>query len=106
MPRPMPSTLTVIKDAENLINKSRPEGEKLDMNNIDYDDPNIYEMIGSGKCDGVFQLESTGMKNFMKELKPANLEDVIAGISLYRPGPMDFIPKYIKAKKRYIVMLL
>jgi len=92
-------TLTVIKDAENLINKNRPEGQKLDMNNIDYDDPNIYEMIGSGKCDGVFQLESTGMKNFMKELKPENLEDVIAGISLYRPGPMDFIPKYIKGKQ-------
>ena len=92
-------TLTVIKDAENLINKNRPDGEKLDMNSIDYDDPNIYEMIGSGKCDGVFQLESTGMKNFMKELKPENLEDVIAGISLYRPGPMDFIPKYIKGKQ-------
>ena len=92
-------TLTVIKDAENLINRNRPEGQKLDMNNIDYDDPNIYEMIGSGKCDGVFQLESTGMKNFMKELKPENLEDVIAGISLYRPGPMDFIPKYIKGKQ-------
>ena len=92
-------TLTVIKDAENLINKNRAEGEKLDMNHIDYDDPNIYEMIGSGKCDGVFQLESTGMKNFMKELKPENLEDVIAGISLYRPGPMDFIPKYIKGKQ-------
>ena len=92
-------TLTVIKDAENLINKNRPADNKLDMNNIDYDDPNIYEMIGSGKCDGVFQLESTGMKNFMKELKPENLEDVIAGISLYRPGPMDFIPKYIKGKQ-------
>ncbi len=92
-------TLTVIKDAEKLINKNRPEGQKLDINNIDYDDPNIYEMIGSGKCDGVFQLESTGMKNFMKELKPENLEDVIAGISLYRPGPMDFIPKYIKGKQ-------
>ena len=92
-------TLTVIKDAENLINRNRSEGEKLDMNNIDYDDPNIYEMIGSVKCDGVFQLESTGMKNFMKELKPENLEDVIAGISLYRPGPMDFIPKYIKGKQ-------
>ena len=92
-------TLTVIKDAEKLINKNRPADNKLDMNNIDYDDPNIYEMIGSGKCDGVFQLESTGMKNFMKELKPENLEDVIAGISLYRPGPMDFIPKYIKGKQ-------
>ncbi len=92
-------TLTVIQDAEKLVNKNRPEGDKLDMNSINYDDPNIYEMIGSGKSDGVFQLESTGMKNFMKELKPENLEDVIAGISLYRPGPMDFIPKYIKGKQ-------
>lgn len=92
-------TLTVIQDAEKLVNKNRPREEWLDMNTIDYDDPNIYEMIGSGKSEGVFQLESTGMKNFMKELKPENLEDVIAGISLYRPGPMDFIPKYIKGKQ-------
>ena len=92
-------TLTVIQDAQKLVNKNRPESEWLDMDKVDYDDPNIYEMIGSGKSDGVFQLESTGMKNFMKELKPENLEDVIAGISLYRPGPMDFIPKYIKGKQ-------
>jgi len=92
-------TLTVIQDAEKLVNKNRPKEEWLDMNTIDYDDPNVYEMIGNGKSEGVFQLESTGMKNFMKELKPENLEDVIAGISLYRPGPMDFIPKYIKGKQ-------
>jgi len=92
-------TLTVIQDAQKLVNKNRPESEWLDMDKVDYDDPNIYEMISSGKSDGVFQLESTGMKNFMKELKPENLEDVIAGISLYRPGPMDFIPKYIKGKQ-------
>ncbi len=92
-------TLTVIQDAQKLVNRNRPESEWLDMDKVDYDDPNIYEMISSGKSDGVFQLESTGMKNFMKELKPENLEDVIAGISLYRPGPMDFIPKYIKGKQ-------
>ena len=92
-------TLTVIQDAVRLVNKSRPKEEWLDIDAVDYDDPNIYEMIGSGKSDGVFQLESTGMKNFMKELKPENIEDVIAGISLYRPGPMDFIPKYIKGKQ-------
>ena len=61
--------------------------------------PKVYEMIGQGKTEGMFQLESAGMKSFMKELKPTNLEDVIAGISLYRPGPMDFIPKYIKGKQ-------
>ena len=92
-------TLTVIQDAQKLVNKNRPESEWLDMDKVDYDDPNIYEMISNGKSDGVFQLESTGMKNFMKELRPENLEDVIAGISLYRPGPMDFIPKYIKGKQ-------
>ena len=91
-------TLTVIQNAVRLINEKRPEGQKIDMHDIDYDDKNVYEMIGAGKCEGVFQLESAGMKSFMKELKPHNLEDVIAGISLYRPGPMDFIPKYIKGK--------
>ena len=58
----------------------------------------FWHSIGTGKTDGVFQLESSGMKSFMKELKPQNLEDMIAGISLYRPGPMDFIPRYIKGK--------
>ena len=65
------------------------------MDKIDYDDKEVLDSIGTGKDDGVFQLESSGMKSFMKELKPENLEDVIAGISLYRPGPMDFIPQYI-----------
>lgn len=68
------------------------------MNAIDYNDKKVLDSLGTGKTDGVFQLESAGMKNFMKELKPQSLEDVIAGISLYRPGPMDFIPAYIKGK--------
>jgi len=91
-------TLTVIQNAVNLINKNRSENDKLKLEEIDYNDSKVYEMIGSGKTEGVFQLESTGMKNFMKELKPCNLEDIIAGIALYRPGPMDFIPKYIQGK--------
>ncbi len=89
-------TLTVIKNAVDLVEKNH--GIKIDVDNIDYDDKKVLDSIGTGKCDGVFQLESAGMKNFMKELKPQSLEDVIAGISLYRPGPMDFIPKYIKGK--------
>ena len=89
-------TLTVIKDAEELVKKSHPD---FSMENISYEDPAVYELIASGKTDGVFQLESGGMKNFMKELKPKNLEEVIAGISLYRPGPMEFIPQYIKGKE-------
>lgn len=89
-------TLTVIQNAVKLVEKST--GTVLDMDQIDYNDPTVLRMIGSGKCEGVFQLESAGMKNFMKELKPQSLEDIIAGISLYRPGPMDFIPQYIKGK--------
>ncbi len=105
-------TLTVIQDAVRLIKKEydgqngkKEEGQfpgfvdgVLDMDRIDYADSKVYELLGSGHTEGVFQLESAGMKNFMKELKPHNIEDVIAGISLYRPGPMDFIPKYIKGK--------
>lgn len=91
-------TLTVIQNAVNLVNRNLPEGQKIDIDFINYEDKNVFDMIGAGKCEGVFQLESAGMKSFMKELKPHNLEDVIAGISLYRPGPMDFIPKYIKGK--------
>ena len=68
------------------------------MAKIDYDDKAVFDSLCSGRTDGVFQLESAGMKSFMKELKPRNLEDVIAGISLYRPGPMDFIPQYVKGK--------
>ncbi len=89
-------TLTVIRDAVELIKKSK--GIHIDIDNIDYNDKKVLSSIGTGRTDGVFQLESGGMKNFMKELKPENLEDIIAGISLYRPGPMDFIPKYIKGK--------
>ena len=70
-------------------------GKPLDIDKIDYNDKKVLDSIGTGKNDGVFQLESSGMKGFMKELKPENLEDLIAGISLYRPGPMDFIPQYI-----------
>ena len=76
-------TLTVIQNAI---------GGRFDVHDIDYDDPEVFDMIGKGQTEGVFQLESAGMRNFMKELKPRNLEEIIAGISLYRPGPMDFIP--------------
>ena len=89
-------TLTVIQNAVHLIEQDT--GVHLDMQQIDYNDKKVLDSLGTGRSDGVFQLESAGMKNFMKELKPQSLEDVIAGISLYRPGPMDFIPKYIKGK--------
>ncbi|MGC6177524.1 DNA polymerase III subunit alpha [Lacrimispora sp. 38-1] len=89
-------TLTVIQNAVAAVEKNRDI--LLDMDQIDYNDKAVLDSIGSGKDDGVFQLESSGMKSFMKELKPENLEDIIAGISLYRPGPMDFIPKYLKGK--------
>ncbi len=89
-------TLTVIKEAARFAYENK--GVKVDPNELDYDDINVYNYIGTGKTDGIFQLESSGMKSFMKELRPKNLEDVIAGISLYRPGPMDFIPVYIKGK--------
>ena len=89
-------TLTVIQNAVHLAERS--SGQKIDISAIDYNNPKVLEMIASGKTEGVFQLESGGMKNFMKELKPKSLEDIIAGISLYRPGPMDFIPQYIKGK--------
>ena len=82
-------TLTVIQDAID---------GKFDVHDIDYEDPAVYDMISDGQTEGVFQLESAGMKNFMKELKPQCMEDIIAGISLYRPGPMDFIPRYIQGK--------
>ena len=89
-------TLTVIQNAVHLVEQDT--GVKLDMQHIDYNDKKVLDSLGTGHSDGVFQLESAGMKNFMKELKPQSLEDVIAGISLYRPGPMDFIPQYIKGK--------
>jgi len=88
-------TLTVIQDA------ARMSGIKdTSMMDIDYDDQNVFDMISTGRTEGIFQLESAGMKQFMKELKPRNMEDIIAGISLYRPGPMDFIPKYVEGKEK------
>lgn len=90
-------TLTVMNDAIGMIKENR--GVTIDLDKIDFDDKEVYKMIGEGKTAGVFQLESPGMVSFMKELKPDSLEDVIAGISLYRPGPMAEIPKYIKGKK-------
>lgn len=89
-------TLTVLRDAVDMVKQDK--GEEIDLDSIDYDDQSVYNMIGQGKTTGVFQLESPGMTSFMKELKPDSLEDIIAGISLYRPGPMAEIPKYIKNK--------
>ena len=92
--------LTVIQNAEKLVNDSLPEGApKLDIDHIDLSEPNVLAMIGRGDTEGIFQLESAGMTNFMKELKPERFEDIIAGIALYRPGPMDFIPKYLAGKQ-------
>lgn len=89
-------TLTVLQNAVKLIAQNK--NIELDLNKIDYNDKKVLEYIGTGKTEGIFQIESAGMKNFMKELKPESLEDIIAGIALYRPGPMDFIPKYLKGK--------
>ena len=92
-------TLTVIHDAVEFV--ASVKGEHIDIDHIDYNDPQVLASIGTGRTDGIFQLESGGMKSFMKELRPRNLEDIIAGISLYRPGPMEFIPKYIKGKNNH-----
>ena len=89
-------TLTVINDCVKTIEKNK--GEKVNLDRIDFEDENVFSMLSEGKTCGVFQLESSGMTNFMKGLKPSSLEDIIAGISLYRPGPMDEIPNYIKNK--------
>ena len=89
-------TLTVLKNAADMVQKNLKI--EVDIDHIDFDDKKVLDSLGTGKTEGVFQLESAGMKNFMKELKPRNLEDIIAGIALYRPGPMDFIPAYIRGK--------
>ncbi len=89
-------TLTVIQNAVDLVKKSQEI--TIDMEKIDYDDKEVFASISTGKTDGIFQIESSGMKSFMKELKPQSLEDIIAGIALYRPGPMDFIPQYLRGK--------
>lgn len=100
-------TLTVIQNSLKLIeggmpgtttSSGAPRGIKIDLDYIDYNDKKVLDSLGTGKTEGVFQLESAGMRNFMKELKPESLEDIIAGIALYRPGPMDFIPKYLQGK--------
>ena len=91
-------TLTVIQNAGKLANKKLDQSHQIEIDKINFKDKAVFDLISSGKTEGIFQLESAGMKSFMKELKPENLEDVIAGISLYRPGPMDFIPKYIRGK--------
>ncbi len=90
-------TLTVIQNAVDLIEKNT--GKKIAIDEIDYNDKAVLDSIGTGKTDGIFQIESAGMKSFMKELKPQSLEDIIAGISLYRPGPMRFIPQYVRGKE-------
>ncbi|MGN0155340.1 MAG: DNA polymerase III subunit alpha [Lachnospiraceae bacterium] len=90
-------TLTVIQDAVRNVKMSK--GIDIDIDHLDMDDKEVYDLLCTGQTDGIFQLESNGMKSFMKELKPRNIEDIIAGISLYRPGPMDFIPLYIKGKE-------
>ena len=89
-------TLTVIHDTVEFVKEST--GRQIDLDRLDYDDQEVFAYIGSGKTEGIFQLESGGMKNFMKELRPRSMEDIIDGISLYRPGPMDSIPKYIKCR--------
>lgn len=100
-------TLTVIQNSLKLIeggapgtttSSGAPRGIKIDLDSIDYNDKKVLDSLGTGRTEGVFQLESAGMRNFMKELKPESLEDIIAGIALYRPGPMDFIPKYLQGK--------
>lgn len=91
------NTLTDIDATLTLIKETT--GETIDFYNMEYDDPGVYKMIGEADTHGIFQLESGGMKSFLRELKPTCLEDIIAGISLYRPGPMDEIPRYVKGKR-------
>lgn len=90
--------LTVIDDCINLIKETT--GEELDLNKLSFDDPAVYGIISSGKTEGIFQLESSNMTSFMKELKPACFDDIVAGVALYRPGPMQFIPQYVEGKGR------
>jgi len=96
---PKPVTIANIGAVEALV-KEVQSLKKAVKENIDFADKKVYDLISTGKTEGIFQIESSGMKSFMKELKPDCIEDIIAGISLYRPGPMDFIPKYIKGKNQ------
>ena len=88
--------LTIIENAIKIIEKTR--GIKIELDKLDYDIKEVYENISGGNTDGVFHIDSAGMKSFMQELKPGCLEDIIAGIALYRPGPMDSIPRYVYNK--------
>ncbi len=90
------TTLTDIDKALKYVYKNH--GVKIDFEELGYDDPEVYKLIGTGETEAVFQLESAGMKGFLKNYQPVNLEEVIAGISLYRPGPMSCIPDYLKAR--------
>lgn len=90
-------TATVVQDTVKLVKQTT--GKDIDIDNIDYDDPNILGLMGQGKTEGMFQLESEGMRNFMMKLKPQSLDDVIAGVALFRPGPMQFIDDYIRGKE-------
>lgn len=90
-------TLTVIRDTIDMVEEKT--GKRLDLDSIDYDDPNVYQMISEGDTDGIFQLESGGMRTLMQKLKPSNLDEIMVGISLFRPGPMESIPEYIECKK-------
>ncbi len=95
-------TLTVIRDTLDLIELNRDKKgytEHIDFSKMEYDNPKVFENLSQGNTLGVFQLESSGMRNFMKQLKPSSFEDIVAGISLFRPGPMDSIPTYIKCKQ-------
>jgi DNA polymerase-3 subunit alpha len=88
--------LTIVDNAIRIIKETR--GETIDIDAINYECPEVYELIASGNTDGIFQIESPGMRRFIQEMKPTCLEDIIAGIALYRPGPMDQIPRYIHNK--------
>jgi len=90
------TNLTIIEDAIRIIRKTKKE--EIDIDNIPLDDPETYKLLSQGKSSGVFQLESDGMKRYLKELKPTSIKDVMAMVALYRPGPMEFIPQYIEGK--------
>ena len=89
--------LTLIKNTEKMVEQNR--GIHVSVSDLPFDDPNVYKLIASGQTDGVFQLESNGMQGFMRQLQPKHFEDIIVGISMYRPGPMKDIPEYLKNRK-------
>jgi DNA polymerase-3 subunit alpha len=90
--------LTVIAEAERIIERHR--GEKVDLSLLDFEDAHVFDLISSGNTEGVFQLENGGMQNFMRQLSPNCFEDIIVGVSMYRPGPMDYIPVYLKNRSK------